>query len=237
MRKFSKSLSLINSCQVGKLIESSNFLSTRVKESKDSFVKFDKETDRVYFFIWQFFLDTNKFMLRKVLKMFMILTHGQATVGFSVNGKLLVENLHTESVIAQRHIHNHMQNYDLQAHDLDITYEFLDFVSSERKHHFQSQKERLLAKEKSSKDFQLAKLNEEISKLNIEVMLFKSTISDLQKSSGKTLLDAQKKKTFAEMRNEITKVNALIRAATEKYKEFDKTLAKKTCFIEKKYLF
>ena len=84
-----------------------------MKESKDSFVKFDKETDRVYFFICQFFLDTNKFMLQKVLKMLMILTHGQATVGFSVNGKLLVENLHTESVIAQRHIHNHMQNYDL----------------------------------------------------------------------------------------------------------------------------
>ena len=68
-------------------------------------------------------------------------------------------------------------------------------------------------------------------------MLFKSTISDLQKSSGKTLLDAQKKKTFAEMRNEITKVNALKRAATEKHEELDKTLAKKTCFIEKKYLF
>ena len=103
--------------------------------------------------------------------MLMILTHGQATVGFSVNGKLSVENLHTESVIAQRHIHDHMRSYDLQAHDLDIKYELLDFVSSERKHHFQSQKERLLAKEKSFKDCQLAKLNEEISKLNIEVQV------------------------------------------------------------------
>ena len=148
-----------------------------MKESKDSFVKFNKETDRVYFFICQFFLDTNKYMyntctmLRKVLKMLMILTHGQATVGFSVNGKLSVENLHTESVIAQRHIHDHMRSYDLQAHDLDIKYELLDFVSSERKRHFQSQKERLLAKEKSFKDCQLAKLNEEISKLNIEVQV------------------------------------------------------------------
>ena len=80
-------------------LEVPNFLSTAVKESKDSFVKFEKETDHVDFFICQFFLDTNKFaMLRKVLKMLMILTHGQATVGFSVNSKFLVENLHTESV-------------------------------------------------------------------------------------------------------------------------------------------
>ena len=62
--------------------------------------------------------------------------------GFSVNGKLLIENLHTESLIAQRHIHYHMQSYDLQAHDLDITHELLNFVSSARKHYFQSQRER-----------------------------------------------------------------------------------------------
>ena len=81
-------------------LEFSNFFATTVKENTDSFVKFDKETDRVDTFIWKFFLDTNKFiMLRKVLKMLMILSHGQATVerGFSVNGKLLVEYLHTES--------------------------------------------------------------------------------------------------------------------------------------------
>ena len=83
--------------------------------------------------------------------MLMILSHGQATFerGFSVNGKFLVENLHTESLIAQRHIHDHMRSYDLQAHDLDITRELLDSASSVRKRYFQSQKERLLAKEKT----------------------------------------------------------------------------------------
>ena len=46
-------------------LEFSNFLSTTVKESKDSFVKFDKETDRVNTFFWQFFVDTNKFIMSK----------------------------------------------------------------------------------------------------------------------------------------------------------------------------
>ena len=63
-------------------LEFSNFLSTTVKENKDSFVKFDKENDRSYTFIWQFFLDTNKFItLGKVLKMLMILSHGQRGKG------------------------------------------------------------------------------------------------------------------------------------------------------------
>ena len=127
-----------------------------------------------------------------------------------------------------------MRNYDLQAHDLDITRELLDSVSSARKCYFQSQKERSLAKEKTSKDCQLAELNEEILKLNTEAMLLRLTISDLQKSSDKALLDAQKKQTHAEMKNEITKANALRRAATEKQEELDKTLTKKKLLLRKK---
>ena len=166
----------------------------------------------------------------------MILSYGEATVkiGFSVNGKLLVENLHTKRLIAQRHIQDLMRSYDLQAHDLDITRELLDSVSSLRKRYFQSQKERSLAKEKSSKDRQLAELNEEISKLNTEATLLKSPILDIQNSSDKALLDAQKKQTLTEMRNEVTKANALKKAATNKQEELDKTLAKKKVFIDKK---
>ena len=122
-------------------LEFSNFLLTTVEEKKDIFVKFNKETDRVNAFIRQFLLDTNKFiMLQKVLKMLMILSHGQATVegGFSVNGKFFIENLDTGRLIARRHIHDHMGSYDLEAHYLDVTREFLDSVSSARKSYFQS---------------------------------------------------------------------------------------------------
>ena len=142
-------------------------LSITVKENRDSVVKFDEETDHSFLQLMQFFCDTNKFiMLRKVLKMLMILSHGKATIerGFSVNGKLLVENLDTESLIAWRYIHDHMRCYDLQAHNLDIAHELLDSISSTRKCYFQSQKERSFANDKSSKDFQLVELNEEISK-------------------------------------------------------------------------
>ena len=130
-----------------------------------------------------FSLIPTNLLLRKVIKMLMILSHGQPTVerGFSGNGKLLVENFHMQSLIAQRHIHHHMQSYDLQAHDLGITHELLDSVSSARKRYFQNQKKKSLTKDKSSKDCQLAELNEEILKLNTEATLLKSAISDVQK--------------------------------------------------------
>ena len=60
-----------------------------------------------------------------------------------------------------------------------------------------------MAKEKSSEGRHLAELNEDILKLNTKATLLKSTISDLQKSSDKALLDAQKKQSLAEMRNEV----------------------------------
>lgn len=92
-----------------------------------------------------------------------------------------------------------MWSYDLKAHDLDIIPELLEFINSTRKRYFQSKKERSLAKEKFSKDCQLAELNEKISKLNIDATLLTSTLSNLKKTSDKTLLDARKQKLFAEI--------------------------------------
>ena len=86
-----------------------------------------------------------------------------------------------------------------------MTLELLDSVSFATKRYFQSQKVTSWAKEKSSKNFQLAELNEEILKLNTKATLLRSTISDLQKSLEKAILDVQKKQTLAEMRNEVTK--------------------------------
>ena len=53
-------------------------------------------------------------------------------------------------------------------------------------------------------------------KLNTETALLKSTTTDLQKRSDKLLLDAQKKQTLPEMRNEVTKANTLKSAASKK---------------------
>ena len=58
---------------------------------------------------------------------------------------------------------------------------------------------------------------------------------DIFRSSKKSRQGCPEKTNFAEMRNEVTKANALKRAATEKQEGLDKTLEKKKkVFIEKK---
>ena len=74
-------------------------------------------------------------------------------VNLRVNSKLLVENFHTESLIALIQIHDHMPSYGFQALDLDVSGELLDFVSSARKNYFQSQKEKYLENESLLKIF------------------------------------------------------------------------------------
>ena len=43
------------------IFEYSNFVSIKVKENKDPFIKFDKETDLIYVFIWKLFTDIKTF--------------------------------------------------------------------------------------------------------------------------------------------------------------------------------
>ena len=45
-----------------------------------------------------------------------------------------------ESLIAQRHVHDHMRSYDLRTHDLNITRELLDSISSTKNVIFRARK-------------------------------------------------------------------------------------------------
>ena len=75
-----------------------------VKENKSEFSEFNKRDQRLDTLLWNFLLGSTKYeSMCEVFKIILILSHGQAQVerGFSENSELLVENLHTESLIAQ----------------------------------------------------------------------------------------------------------------------------------------
>ena len=99
---FTKCLKLVEYKQVTSHVadeaekEYKKFLYTVVKESKAFFLEFDKSKDRLDEFFMRYLSDTvrfNNFML--IVKMVLTLAHGQADVerGFSLNDKLLVENM------------------------------------------------------------------------------------------------------------------------------------------------
>ena len=73
------------------------FLVMVVKEDKEQFIKFDKKKDRVDVFLWGFLESSSKYdsLKKVVILIILILSYGQAQVkrGFSINEKILVDNL------------------------------------------------------------------------------------------------------------------------------------------------
>ena len=109
--------------------------------------------------------------------MLMILSHVEATAEtfnerrFSVDGKLFVEN---QLFVCKDQLLRDISIIICRVTSWRLMIWILHSIISARKHYFQGQKEGLLGKEKSSKDCQLAELNEEILKINIKAMLLKS---------------------------------------------------------------
>ena len=75
-----------------------------------------------------------------IFKILLILSHGQAQVerGFSTNSQILVDNLHSESLIAQRVINDHMKVHELAPYEVKITKKLIDDVKQSR--YFSNQK-------------------------------------------------------------------------------------------------
>lgn len=74
--------------------------------------------------LWNYFGDVLSFTdVGKVLKIILILCHGQAQVerGFISNKQLPVENLHPPNLVAQRKFIDHMVFHKLQPHEIHAT--------------------------------------------------------------------------------------------------------------------
>ena len=94
-----------------------------IKEYKPDFLNFDKSEQRLDEFLTTF-PDAPSFSdLRKVFKILLILSHGQAQVdwGFRINKQLLLENLYPSSLVAENIVKNHKVFHKLWPNKIDIT--------------------------------------------------------------------------------------------------------------------
>nr|CAD7396910.1 unnamed protein product [Timema poppensis] len=78
--------------------------------------------------------DANYKHLWEVIKICLVLSHGNATVegGFSVNKSLLVENMHEKTATAQRHIHDEIQEAG-RIKNIHFSKKILDYVRGAQK--------------------------------------------------------------------------------------------------------
>ena len=76
---------------------------THVKENRDEFLAFRKETDRLDEFFWRCIRSKDQFKsLRKLFQIVLIHSHGQTQVerGFTINKQLLYDNMSSETLVA-----------------------------------------------------------------------------------------------------------------------------------------
>ena len=128
-----------------------------------------------------------------VFKLLSCLSHGQASVerGFSVISNLLVENMHEDSLIAQRIVHDHMKSLKLESYEAKVTKSCLDNVNSARRRYFDALKQNSVSNQRSEQQTKIDSINEEINLVNYEISLLGTTTDDTM--TEKTQIHWQKK--------------------------------------------
>ena len=105
----------------------------------------------------------------------MCLSYGQDSVerGFSVSSNLLFENMHEDSLIAIRIVHDHMKSLELEAYEVKVTKSCLDNVNSARRRYFDALKQKSVSNQRSERQTKIDSINAEINLVNQEIYLLK----------------------------------------------------------------
>lgn len=126
---------------------------------------------RLDIFFAEILAETKKYTeLWQVIKLCLILSHGNAAVesGFSINKSMLIENMHEESIIAQRHVYDSILYYG-GVKCVPINQRMLLSVRcAHKKYKDYLEKKRQMTKEEDRKKAEKRRISDEIRKLEDE---------------------------------------------------------------------
>ena len=82
-----------------------------------------------------------------------VLSYGQASVekGFSINSNLLVENMHEDSLTAQRIVCDHVKSLKLEVYEVKVTKSCLDNDDSSMRRYFDALKQKSVSNQCSER--------------------------------------------------------------------------------------
>ena len=195
------------------LQQDSNFLDRVPVISSDIFSSFNPNVHRVDEFFSTYMSGENYVALFDIVKILLMLSHGQASVerGFSVNKEIEVKNLHEHSLVAQRIICDHLRAVG-GVLNVPITKKLLAAAASSRQKyekHLQDQRDKKKTDEEQRKRKHAL---DEIEELKEKKKRMKLDVDSLLKSADDLSFKAEAtgQLTF------VTKSNALRKAAKEK---------------------
>ena len=100
--------------------------------------------------------------------------------GFRINKQVLDDNMSSETLVAQRIVHEQMLSHNIKPDRIEINSRIKELVKNARKSYFLELKEKGLNKLKTSVNVQRGKLNEEIADTNCQSKLLESTVDTIR---------------------------------------------------------
>lgn len=202
------------------------FISVTVASNNSTFASFDpnEANARVDELLHKFMANNQQYRsVWRVVSDLLLLSHGQASVerGFSVNRQIKVENLHEESVVAQRLVCDHINNAG-GIHKVDISKQLLISAASARQKYMAHLDERKRAKITEEVARKRKDVLEEIDELKRKKKCLESDIVELNESADEY---AQKSEDTGKL-NFVVKSNSLRRTAKEKTQQLTDLSAK-----------
>ena len=219
------------------LREYKNLVSNMVKDKRDEMIAFnivkqgldlyftdyiEKSASKEYITIW------------KVIKMMLILSHGQAQVerGFSVNKDLSKDNMSPDTIIAFRQVYDSIQQYQCPSYEIPVNSEMLKSCKHSRSRyeiHLENKKKKAEAipvnRKRKELETEIAELKVKKRKLENLVHKLENDADDLSKKAetksdltflveANAMRDSKKRK-----QDEITSLSGTIECKTKKLKE------------------
>ena len=194
------------------------FIDTVVTSNKSVFADFQpaNSTQRLDELMSQYLSTDNFRDLWQLVKLLLVLSHGQATVerGFSVNREVVTDNQKQQNVIAQRIVCNHVERVG-GIFKVELSHGLLASCASARqKYHEYLEKERR-QKEQETKNLKRKGELQEIEELKRKRQALETDINSLTKAADEFANKAETTRNISC----ITKSNALRRTAKEKTEE------------------
>ena len=121
-----------------------------------------------------------------------------------------------------------MVYHELDASNLTKTAKLLSHVKQARSRYFNDQKEDSMQRVQSGRDVKMKQIDD------INIRQLQDTINSLETTANEYAFEDEEKSTIAEIKNFLSKSNALKRAATEKQNLLDSYVRKRRLLIEKK---
>ena len=185
----------INASTCNKIVLQLDLFHKEVESCSDKFTKYDRHEEPLDSFYFTLFprLHSRYPELSYLLKLILVLSHGQASVerGFSLRNSTLKDNISDLSTYSKRVIIDHMLSNKIKASTMEIsTLMMVSYKSARTKYEEAMQKE-VLAKKVTKEESQSKLLKIQINEIKAKISETRKTVTYLDDEFTKAAFDAE----------------------------------------------